>query len=72
MQIQKRSWSDLSPAQQTTVGLGAVVELVLTTIAAQDLVRRPAGQVRGPKALWAAALVVQPMGPIAYLVLGRR
>jgi hypothetical protein len=48
------------------------VELVLTVTAAVDLLRRPAESVRGPKLAWAAALVVQPVGPISYLVFGRR
>jgi len=37
-----------------------------------DLVRRPRAQVRGPKALWMMGLFVQPVGPVAYLALGRR
>ena len=37
-----------------------------------DLMRRPASQVRGPKLLWAAGFVVQPVGPVAYLLWGRR
>jgi hypothetical protein len=28
--------------------------------------------VRGPKPLWVLGSVVQPVGPIAYLVFGRR
>ena len=48
------------------------VEVVLTTTALVDLARRPAAQVRGPKAAWALASFVQPVGPIAYLALGRR
>jgi hypothetical protein len=28
--------------------------------------------VRGPKGLWALGCFVQPVGPIAYLTLGRR
>ncbi len=68
----QKQWSELSQGQQVAiVGLGAV-ELVLTVTAAVDLLRRPAESVRGPKLLWAAALVVQPVGPISYLVLGRR
>ena len=67
----KKSWSELSrPQQVAIVGVGAV-EVVLTLSAAADLVRRPADQVRGPKLAWAAALVVQPVGPIAYWLVGR-
>ena len=67
-----RRWRDLSsPGKVLTVVLGAA-ELVLTAVAARDLATRDAAQVRGPKALWAPVLAVQPLGPIAYLLLGRR
>ena len=65
-------WRDLNPRQQVAVVAAGAVELVLTAIALTDLARRPAGQVRGPRALWALACVVQPVGPPAYLFLGRR
>ncbi len=68
----KKRWSDLTKAQRAgVVGLGAV-EVVLTTTALLDLVRRPAAQVRGPKPVWVLAFFVQPFGPIAYLTRGRR
>ncbi|MGZ4448121.1 MAG: PLDc N-terminal domain-containing protein [Nocardioides sp.] len=41
-------------------------------MALRDLARRPAAAVRGPRAAWAASFVVQPFGPLAYLVAGRR
>jgi len=67
-----RTWEDLSPAQRAAVvGLGAL-EVVLTVVAVRDLVWRPRAQVRGPKPLWLVGCAVQPVGPIAYLVAGRR
>ena len=36
-----------------------------------DLASRPANKVRGPKAAWALASFVQPVGPIAYFAVGR-
>ena len=70
--VQRRKWSDLTRTQQRgVIGLGAV-KLVLTAYALMDLARRPGSHVRGPKLLWLAALPVQPLGPIAYLTLGRR
>lgn len=65
-------WKDLDPAQRRLVIAGAAIEVVLTTVALVDLARRPRDQVRGPKLAWVAACVVQPVGPIAYLVAGRR
>ena len=72
MATKKKQWSDLTDGQRAAVVLGGAVELVLTTFALADLVRRPSAQVRGPKALWALGSVVQPVGPIAYLLFGRR
>ena len=68
----KKQWSDLTDGQRAAIVVAAGVELVLTSIALVDLARRPAAQVRGPKALWVLGSVVQPVGPIAYLLFGRR
>jgi hypothetical protein len=67
-----RRWGDLSTAQQRTIAAVAVVEVVLTTRALLDLARRPADQVRGPKPAWALGCLVQPVGPVTYLMVGRR
>ena len=69
---QKKRWSDFTPTQQAVIVAAAAVEVVLTTAALADLVRRPRATVRGPKALWALGCFVQPVGPVAYLALGRR
>jgi hypothetical protein len=67
-----KRWSDRSRAQRTAIVLGAIFELIMTTLALRDLKRRPAAQVRGPKALWGLVCFVQPVGPISYLLMGRR
>jgi len=69
---QKKRWSDLSPAAKTAIVVGAVAEVVATTIALRDLIHRPAGQVRGWKPLWVLGFFVQPIGPLLYLGVGRR
>jgi hypothetical protein len=68
----KKQWSDFSGGQQAAIFVGTAIEVVLTTVALADLARRPGAQVRGPKPLWVLGCVVQPVGPIAYLVFGRR
>jgi hypothetical protein len=68
----KRRWSDFTPAQQRAIMAGAFAELVVTTIAFRDLARRPRDQVRGFKVVWTLLFVVQPFGPILYLLTGRR
>ena len=69
---QKKRWLDLSPRQRRAIAVGAAAEVVLTTVALVDLIRRPGAEVRGPKLAWAVGCTVQPVGPIAYLTLGRR
>jgi len=68
----KNRWSDFSPRTQTAIVLGGIAEVVVTTVAFRDLVRRPAALVRGPKPVWGAALFVQPIGSPLYLLAGRR
>jgi hypothetical protein len=68
----RKRWADFTPAQKTAILVAASIELALTATALVDLARRPRDQVRGPKALWVLGCVVQPVGPVAYLALGRR
>jgi hypothetical protein len=72
MRTERKRWSDLSRRQQRLTIAAGAVELVLTTVSVVDLARRPAAEVRGPKGLWLLAFLVQPVGPIAYLMNGRR
>jgi Phospholipase_D-nuclease N-terminal len=65
-------WSELSTGQRTVLGGAAAAELALKIAALIDIKRRPAGQVRGPKALWRSAQVVNFFGPVAYFLFGRR
>ena len=52
--------------------MAGIVEIAVTAWCAKDLKQRPAELVRGPKLLWVPALSVQPVGPIAYLLWGRK
>jgi Phospholipase_D-nuclease N-terminal len=72
MAPEKKRWRDLTQRQQRLIIAGGIAELVLTTAASRDLARRPAGEVRGRKSLWVLSFVVQPFGPLAYLLIGRR
>jgi hypothetical protein len=62
LEVERKRWSDFSPAARTAIVLGAFAELVVTTIALRDLIRRPADGVRGPKLLWVPLLFVQLIG----------
>ena len=68
----KKRWSDLSPGKQKIIILGAIAELVMTSIAVADLARRPGKQLRGSKPMWLSTFAVQPFGPILYFLVGRR
>lgn len=68
----KKQWSDLTPRQRRAVVVVGAAEVVLTTAALTSLARTPSTRIRGPKAAWVGACFVQPVGPLAYFVLGRR
>jgi hypothetical protein len=67
-----KKWADLSPWQRRAVLVLTAIEFALTTAAAVDLWFRPKTDIRGTKSLWWLGIFVQPVGPIAYLVFGRR
>jgi hypothetical protein len=71
----RRRWSDLDEGTRRLILVGGAVEAVLKTVALVDLRRRPAGQVRGRKWVWATAIsLANSMGavPLAYFLFGRR
>jgi hypothetical protein len=72
MKAERRRWSDLTPGQRAGAVIGGIVQLVLMVLAQRDLNRRTADEIRGPKQLWRAAVLVNFVGPIAYFVIGRR
>jgi hypothetical protein len=67
-------WRELTPRQRQTMMVRGALQLALLSAALTDLRRRPAGQIRGPKPLWAAISFVNYLGvgPIAYFLIGRR
>ena len=70
-----RKWSDLSSRSQRLIIIGAAAETVLKVAALADMKRRSASQIRGPKWIWApAVMLINSFGgaPIAYFVFGRR
>ena len=67
-------WRELTPRQRQAMMVRGALQLGLLSAALNDLRRRPASQIRGPKPLWAAISFVNYLGvgPIAYFLLGRR
>jgi len=71
----RKQWSDLDEGTRRLIVGAAVVEGILKVAALVDIACRPAGQVRGPKWLWATVVaVVGSAGivPVSYFVFGRR
>lgn len=67
-------WNSLSSGKRRLIIAAAVVETSLKAAVLLDLRRRQASQVRGPRKLWAASMLVNSAGliPISYFVFGRR
>lgn len=68
----KKSFKDLSRGGKIAIVLSAIAQLTLMFAAFKDLSKRPAELVNGPKPAWAAASLINFVGPIAYFVFGRR
>jgi hypothetical protein len=67
-----KKWAELSDRQRALLLAAAAAELSLKIAALTDIKRRPADQIRGPKALWRAAMAVNLLGPVAYFTIGRK
>jgi hypothetical protein len=71
----RRRWRDLSEGQRRLVVLGAAVDGALKIAALADLRRRPPGQIRGKKWVWATVVALANSAgivPLAYFLVGRR
>ncbi|MGY1697582.1 MULTISPECIES: PLD nuclease N-terminal domain-containing protein [unclassified Geodermatophilus] len=67
-----RRWSDLTPRQRGLVLALGSVQASLAVSAWVDLARRRPDQVHGRKAVWAAVIAVNWVGPLAWFRWGRR
>jgi len=65
-------WADLSDGQRRVLVAAAAAEATLKIAALIDIQRRPKSQIRGPKTLWRAAMVVNLLGPVSYFTVGRK
>ena len=67
----KKQWQDFSTGQRAVILVLASVQVSLAVSAWTDLATRPAEQVNGSKAKWAALIAIDFIGPIAYFRKGR-
>ena len=68
----RKQWNDFSRAQRTRIVVQAVIQTALAALALWDIWHRPADRIKGSKRLWTLAAFVQPVGPIAYFLFGRK
>lgn len=68
----KKTWSDLTSAQQAAVLVAGSVQLALAATAWADLATRDASEVNGSKAKWAAIIAINFVGPVMYFAKGRK
>ncbi|WP_231728513.1 hypothetical protein [Arthrobacter sp. EPSL27] len=66
----KKAWKELSPMAKFGTITAAVVQLSLLVAAQTDITRRPANQIRGSKAMWRVATLINFVGPGSYFTFG--
>ncbi len=71
-QLRARTWEDLPTPLRRGVTVLAVVQVALFLYALVDLIRRPNYQVRGRKFAWYPVLFANYVGPLSYLIIGRK
>ena len=62
----------LSPGTQAAFGVVGLVQVVFALLAFWDLAHRSAAQLRGPRAVWIPAILVNWIGPASYFLFGIR
>jgi hypothetical protein len=67
-------WRELTPRQRRGMIIRGTVQVGLLAAALNDLRRRSAAELHGPKALWVAIACVNYLGigPLVYFLFGRR
>ena len=69
---QRKQWKDFSSAQKMRMMVRVLAQFAMMIAMLVDLRRRPADQIKGNKRWWYVAAFVQPFGPIAYFIFGRK
>ena len=70
--IPRKRWEDMSDAERAGNILIASVDFALVLWALVDLWHRPAAAINGRKRIWVLTSLIQPFGPIIYLLFGRK
>ncbi|MEW6637545.1 MAG: PLD nuclease N-terminal domain-containing protein [Actinomycetota bacterium] len=70
--MERKRWEELSRSQRAGMLLAGVLQVGLLVAALADIYRRPKEEIRGSKLAWTLASFVNFVGPISYLLVGRR
>jgi hypothetical protein len=68
----QRYWSDLTAVEKRIIILSSVVQVSLLAAALNDILRRPASQIKGKKWVWLLVSFINFFGPISYFLFGRK
>ncbi len=68
----RKRWRERSGREKVALIAVAAAQFALTAWAQRDLSDREHNKVRGPKLLWRLVNMVTIVGPMAYLLVGRR
>jgi len=70
--MRRKQWSDLTDMQKRGILFLGALQIGLLIAALIDIRRRPADAINGSKRLWRVVAFVNFIGPIAYLLFGRK
>jgi len=68
----QRYWSDLTAVEKRIIILSSIVQMSLLVAALNDILRRPASQIKGKKWVWLLVSFINFFGPISYFLFGRK
>ncbi|WP_345425870.1 PLDc N-terminal domain-containing protein [Pseudonocardia xishanensis] len=66
------TWSSLSTAQRAMLVAAGCVQFGLLGVALADIARRDPAEINGTKRRWVLVSLVNFVGPVLYLIRGRR
>jgi hypothetical protein len=66
------NWKELSEGQKARIVLQIVAQVALLVWALWDIRHRPDDRIKGSKRIWTLLAFAQPVGPVAYLLFGRK
>lgn len=71
-QGEKKRWRDRSTNEKIALIALSAAQFALSAWAQRDLSDRERDEVRGPKIVWRLVNMVTVVGPVSYLIVGRR